>query len=314
MIILYGEKQYCKDLQILFMEGYLILHLCINNKHKIIMKKIIICISTLFLISCAGDMGKREAAAVSSQASTPTIDESKVGATSTNNDILSIDNPKLIKQAEMRMEVESLKEKTDAIKLIISNYKGYISSMNFSNTYSTSENSLIIKIPSNQFDLTIDAISKQAKYLESKTIRIDDVSEEYIDVEARIKTKLEVEQRYLDILRNKAKTVKDVLEAEEQLRLIREEIEAKQARLNVLKNQVAYSTLTLSVYEKIDVKNAPEPNELSFFKKTGNALKGGWEFIEVLFLGALYIWPIWILLFIGIYFYRKRSRARKKIS
>ncbi len=280
------------------------------------MKKILLIPSLFILISCGPSAAeKNEAPSVATTSKEASLAQLEADASKTaSNDILSIDNPKLIKQAEMRMEVENLKEKTDAIKAIISSYKGYISSMNFNNTYSTSENSLIIKIPSDQFDLAIDGISKQAAYLESKTIRIDDVSEEYVDVEARIKTKLEVEQRYLDILRNKAKTVKDVLEAEEQLRLIREEIEAKQARLNVLKNQVAFSTLTLSVYEKIDVRNAPEPNELSFFKKIANALKGGWEFIEILFLGVLYIWPLWIILFIGIYFFRKRRMAKKKMG
>jgi hypothetical protein len=230
------------------------------------------------------------------------------------SDILSIDNPKLIKQAEIRMEVEDLKLQTETIKQIANTYKGYISSMNFTNNYATSENTLIIKIPSESFDKVIDEMSKHAKYIESKNIAIQDVSEEYVDVEARIKTKLEVEQRYLDILRTKSKTVKDVLDAEEQLRIIREEIEAKQARLIVLKNQVAYSTLNLTLYQRIEVSNAPEANEASFLYKLKNAFQGGWDVIVWLFLAILYVWPIWIILFISIYFFRKRRAFKKKTS
>jgi Domain of unknown function (DUF4349) len=234
--------------------------------------------------------------------------------TDDKSDILSIDNPKLIKQAEIRMEVADLKLQTEIIKQIASNYKGYISSMNFTNNYATSENTLIIKIPSESFDKVIDEMSKHAKYIESKNIAIQDVSEEYVDVEARIKTKLEVEQRYLDILRTKSKTVKEVLDAEEQLRIIREEIEAKQARLNVLKNQVAYSTLNLTLYQRIEVSNAPEANEASFLNKLKNAFQGGWDVIVWLFLAVLYVWPIWIILFISIYFFRKRRAFKKKTS
>jgi hypothetical protein len=231
-----------------------------------------------------------------------------------NSDILSINSPKLIKQAEIRMEVLDLKLQTESIKQVANAYKGYISSMNFTNNYATSENTLIIKIPSDNFDKVIDEISKQAKYIESKNIAIQDVSEEYVDVEARIKTKLEVEQRYLDILRTKSKTVKDVLDAEEQLRIIREEIEAKQARLNLLKNQVAYSTLHLTLYQRIEVSNAPEANEASFLYKLKNAFQGGWDVIVWLFLAILYIWPIWIILFISVYFFRKRRAFKKKTS
>jgi Domain of unknown function (DUF4349) len=230
------------------------------------------------------------------------------------SDILSIDNPKLIKQAEIRMEVADLKLQTETIKQIANTYKGYISSMNFTNNYASSENTLIIKIPSESFDKVIDEMGKQAKYIESKNIAIQDVSEEYVDVEARIKTKLEVEQRYLDILRTKSKTVKDVLDAEEQLRIIREEIEAKQARLNMLKNQVAYSTLNLTLYQRIEVSNAPEANEASFLYKLKNAFQGGWDVIVWLFLAILYIWPIWIILFVSIYFFRKRRALKKKSS
>jgi Domain of unknown function (DUF4349) len=230
------------------------------------------------------------------------------------SDILSIDNPKLIKQAEIRMEVEDLKLQTKSIKQIASAYKGYISSMNFTNNYASAENTLIIKIPSESFDKVIDEMSTYGKYIESKNISIQDVSEEYVDVESRIKTKLEVEQRYLDILRTKSKTVKDVLDAEEQLRIIREEIEAKQARLNVLKNQVAYSTLNLTLYQRIEVSNAPEANEASFLNKLKNALKGGWEFIEWAFLALLYVWPLWIILFVSIYFLKKRRVFKKKTN
>jgi hypothetical protein len=278
------------------------------------MKKILLIFGLALSISSCSNKAFEDSVPQGKTVSTNANAEAAALKEESKSDILSIDNPKLIKQAEIRMEVEDLKLQTETIKQIANTYKGYISSMNFTNNYATSENTLIIKIPSENFDKVIDEMSKHAKYIESKTIAIQDVSEEYVDVEARIKTKLEVEQRYLDILRTKSKTVKDVLDAEEQLRIIREEIEAKQARLNVLKNQVAYSTLNLTLYQRIEVSNAPEANEASFLYKLKNAFQGGWDVIVWLFLAILYVWPIWIILFISIYFFRKRRAFKKKTS
>jgi hypothetical protein len=278
------------------------------------MKKVLLIFSLALFISACGHNAMEDSSPLGKAISKNANSEAAVSKEESKSDILSIDNPKLIKQAEIRMEVEDLKIQTETIKQIANTYKGYISSMNFTNNYATSENTLIIKIPSESFDKVIDEMSKHAKYIESKNIAIQDVSEEYVDVEARIKTKLEVEQRYLDILRTKSKTVKDVLDAEEQLRIIREEIEAKQARLNVLKNQVAYSTLNLTLYQRIEVSNAPEANEASFLYKLKNAFQGGWDVIVWLFLAILYVWPIWIILFISIYFFRKRRAFKKKTS
>ncbi len=52
------------------------------------------------------------------------------------------------------------------------------------------------------------------------------MTSEYIDFEARLKTKLAVKERYELILRNKAKSVKDLLDVEEKLQRIQEEIES----------------------------------------------------------------------------------------
>ena len=73
--------------------------------------------------------------------------------------------------------------------------------------------------------------------MQRKNVSVQDVTEEYLDIEARLKTKKEVEARYIEILKSKTKTVEDVLKAEEQIRIIREEIEAREGRLNYLKNQ-----------------------------------------------------------------------------
>ncbi len=138
-----------------------------------------------------------------------------------------------------------------------------------------------------------------------------DVSEEYVDLQSRLKTKLEVKQRYDDILRTKAKTVEDILLAEEKLRMLQEEIEAAQGRLQFLSSKVALSTIQVDLYETVAFQEAPESYTKSFGANALEGIGGGWQLVQYILLALLYIWPI-LFLGVGIVLYwkwRKKKRA-----
>src|SRR5690606_18336536 len=80
-------------------------------------------------------------------------------------------------------------------------------------------------------------------------VNAQDVTEEYYDLETRLKTKKEVEARYIEILKSKAKTVEEILIAEDKIRYLREEIEAVEGRLRLLKNKVGLSTIQIEIYQ-----------------------------------------------------------------
>ncbi|MBQ0740603.1 DUF4349 domain-containing protein, partial [Aquimarina celericrescens] len=90
----------------------------------------------------------------------------------------------------------------------------------------------------NNFDIVLDSICKTAEFVDFKNISTIDVTEEYVDITSRLKTKVEVKQRYETILRTKAKTVEDILMAEEKLSKLQEEIESAQGRLKYLGSKV----------------------------------------------------------------------------
>ncbi|HWY36385.1 MAG TPA: DUF4349 domain-containing protein, partial [Nitrosopumilaceae archaeon] len=148
-------------------------------------------------------------------------------------------------------------------------------------------------------------------YTNYKNVRSDDVTAEYVDIETRLKTKKEVEQRYIDILRNKAKTVRDVLDAENEIRIIHEEIEAKTGRLNFLKDQVAFSTINLDFYQVTKVTGQPDRVEYSYLSEAGDAFKVGWDGLKRLVIGLIYIWPMYLIGFL-LYWGIKRFLLKKK--
>lgn len=214
---------------------------------------------------------------------------------------------KIIKEANCRIKVVNVEEATLLAKKIATKYKGYISDQRFTNTNYSKENRFTIKIPQNDFDTVLDSICGIAEFVEFKNISTIDVTEEYIDITSRLKTKFEVKQRYETILKNKAKTVEDVLMAEEKLSKLQEEIESAQGRLNYLGNKVVYSTIQLDIYETIIPKEQPEGYILGFFDKAKKGLSFGWAVIETLTLSLFYIWPL-LIIGILVFAYFKWSR------
>ncbi len=210
---------------------------------------------------------------------------------------------KIIKNATARMKVKSVKETTQRAKQIVAEYQGYVSDERYTNTNHTQENRFTIRIPQKYFDTVIEKICESAEFMDYKNISTIDVTEEYIDLNARLKTKLEVKQRYETILRTNAKTVKDILATEEKLNQIQEEIEAAQGRLSYLSSQVVFSTIQLDLYELVIPKKIPEHYTPGFLNRVQVGLSFGWSLIEYFVLVLFYIWPFLILgMLIFVYF------------
>ncbi|TNJ47088.1 DUF4349 domain-containing protein [Tamlana fucoidanivorans] len=216
-------------------------------------------------------------------------------------------SPKIIKEGFLRFETQDLDKTFSQISNSLTAYKGYIQNDYTNKSYNRISRHLIVRIPTEQFQNTVDAISKDVTYFDSKRISTKDVTEEFIDLEARLKTKKTLEKRYLELL-DKAKTVEDVLNIERELSKIREEIEAKEGRIKYLQNKVSFSTLDIEFYKYTD----EAPVTLSYGSKMWNALKSGFNGISLFFLGLLHIWPFILILAFSIFFFRKWLKKRKK--
>ncbi|WP_203256588.1 DUF4349 domain-containing protein [Hyunsoonleella ulvae] len=213
---------------------------------------------------------------------------------------------KVIKTAYLKFETQDLEQSHSQILKAIKASKGFIQDDNSNKSYNTLTRHLIIRIPSSNFQTAIDSISKNVSFFDSKRISAKDVTEEFIDLEARLKAKQTLEKRYLELL-NKAKNVKEILEIERELSDIREEIEAKQGRLKYLQNKVSLSTIDIEFYKL----SSEAPIAKSYGTKMWNAIKGGADGISIFFLGILYIWPLIIIIIIGIFLLRRWMKKRK---
>jgi hypothetical protein len=218
-----------------------------------------------------------------------------------------IQEQKIIKTGRLTYETQDIEAAyTKIMQLAIQN-KGLVQNDNSGKGYNRIFRNLVIRIPSENFQSFIDGVSEGVSYFDQKEISREDVSEEFVDLEARLKAKRELEKRYLDLLKQ-AKNVKDMLEIERELSNIREEIEAKQGRLQFLQNRVSMSTVNIEFYKLTSETGVTQ----SYGQKMINSLKGGWDGISVFFLGILYLWPLFLLILIGVLVLRKIIRRKKK--
>ncbi len=210
----------------------------------------------------------------------------------------------IIKTANYRIQVKNVDESSRRANQLATKHGGYVSESALTNSNYEITNAITIRVPASRFDSLLDELGGEAIFTQYKRISSQDVTEEYVDISIRLKTKKEVRDRYVDILRNKAKTVADVLQAEEQIRIIQEEIEAKEGRLRYLKDQVGMSTVHLELYQEIEYKPEPDVYRRSFWSKVVSGLENGWELLQGIVIFLINIWPILILG--GLVFWRRR--------
>jgi hypothetical protein len=217
----------------------------------------------------------------------------------------------LIKTGSLNFAVKDFDTAYKSIITKIHNSHGYIV-----NEYSqeSKNTNLEIKVPIASFHKLFELIEQEADqdYLITKSVRSQDVTEEYFDVETRIKSKKAIESRYLDIL-SMAKNVEEILMVESQLGNIRTEIEQAEGRLQYLKNRSNYSTINLAIYEfKVaEVKPTKPIEKPSLASKIKDSIIMGWGQVESLLLLLISNWFA-ILVACGVGYYAKRKYLKHR--
>lgn len=197
---------------------------------------------------------------------------------------------KTIFTASISLEVKEFKAAVDEVSSIASRYGGYISD-SFMNNEGVGRKTgyVIVRVSERNFDAAIADLEKVGDVL-NKNISGQDVTEEYIDLEARIANLTLEEQRYQDILK-KAEKVEDLLAIERELSRVRGEIESMQGRLNYLKNRVDLATITVNLAEPEVVVHE------SKFKQAWNAaIEGFLATIRGMVILAGYLFPLLLIL------------------
>jgi hypothetical protein len=258
----------------------------------------LLCLLTIF--SCERSRNNMEISA-DKEVSTLKLNEEPAPA---GNENIVIER-KIIKEGEITFETADVKATRLLILNAVSEFKGYVSNDNVFDFTEKIEYKITIRVPAVNFDPLLNKISESAERLDSKSINALDVTEEYIDIEARLKTKKELENRYKELLKQ-AKTVDEMLSIEREIGTLRTEIESTEGRLKYLNDRVSLSTLNVTFYEK-------SASAFGFTTKFGHAVKNGWTNLLWFLIALTNLWPfllIGLALAVSVIQY-KRIRKRK---
>jgi hypothetical protein len=119
------------------------------------------------------------------------------------------------------------------------------------------KNSITLRVPSEKFRELLEQVEGLGSVAD-RQVKAEDVTDQFIDLEARLRNAKNVEARLRDLLA-KAKDVKEALEVERELKRLGEEIERFEGRLQYLKKLIAFSTVTVEFSTKATVPTDLEP-------------------------------------------------------
>jgi hypothetical protein len=210
-------------------------------------------------------------------------------------------NRKIIKDAEITLEVDSPLETQRRVTSIAESQDGFVVTSESKQRQADDPSqrvidvTLIIRVPSSQFGPTRDAILGLSQHILDNKNTGQDVTEEFIDLEARIRTQRALEAQFLEIMKQ-AREVVDALEVQRQIADVRTEIEKLEGRKRFLENRSSLSTITVNLKSPTTIVVTPT----GFGRDVKEAAKESVEIARgiILFLIRLVIVMIPIFLFI----------------
>ena len=211
---------------------------------------------------------------------------------------------KIIRNADITIEVASTTEAQHSVTSIAEARGGFVVTSEAIQRKSTdpaqriTDFKLVVRIPANQFGVALDEIKKLASNILEEKATGQDVTEEFIDLEARIKTQKALEIQFLEIMKQ-AKKIEDALEVQRQIAEVRTQIEQLEGRKRFLENRSNLATMTVNV-------QAPRPVITTTPTGFGHSLREAIsESVElgsgmILFFVRFVIVALPVLLFLGL--------------
>lgn len=191
-------------------------------------------------------------ASVSSRGSTPDTSTVSLASISTVYAATEAIDRKIIRNGELTLETDSPTEGLRKITAAAESHGGFVVTSEFKQNpvaagAKPSQGVVVVaRVPATQFASALDQIRNAGERVIQERISGQDVSEEYLDLEARLRTKKALEAQFLEIMKQ-ARKVEDALEVQRELADVRTEIEQLEGRRRFLENQAALSTITTTL-------------------------------------------------------------------
>lgn len=172
----------------------------------------------------------------------------------------------IIYTGSVSLSVQDFSEIPQRIVALVRERGGYVANSNLSlDATSPRHGTWTIRLVGDQFDGFVESI-RGLGVITSASSNSQDVTQEFYDLEARIRNKQQQEARILKHMETSTRNLDEIFKVEQELSRVREEVERLQGRLRVLQDVTALSTITLQVNEF--VQPTPTPPVLAVISPT----------------------------------------------
>ncbi len=281
----------------------------------------------VFLLSNCGQGDRERSRQSESAPSTAMADStalSSVAAESKGNDLF-------IRTADLKFEVQNVRQATFAIEDIVRQYGGYVSFTRLESEKMQirrvvlSEDSVLeitdyrvfnemsLRIPNHKLDSTLRTISPLVVFLDFRNITATDMGLEILTKQLESKRLSKHETRLENAIDNKGQKLNQIADTEDKLLENQTQADQSQIEKQKIMQDIAYSTVKMYIYQPAQTRKQMLENmdntdryDLPFFTKLADSFSVSWKAFLSLVLWAVRIW--WILLVLGVagfWFYKK---------
>lgn len=225
---------------------------------------------------------------------------------------------KILRNADIDLEADSPEQAQEKITSIAEMKGGFVveSQQSMSNIKANDRDivTMTVRVPSEKFSETLDEIRKTSARVISENVKGEDVTEEYIDIEAQLKAKKALEAQFMEIMK-RANQVDEALEVQSELADVRGEIEKIEGRKRFLENQSSLSTIKISLRTAQVIASSTEGFGGRFVEAFDAGMKVATGFVLGLVTFLIAILPFTLLVglpttLIFRYFWRKQGRPK----
>lgn len=205
---------------------------------------------------------------------------------------------KLIQNGALSLVVDRVEDSVTKLAGIAGKLGGRVDSANVDNSGGAAKKhaTIVMRVPSVNFGAAMEQVKGIASKVQSENISTEDITEKFIDMQARLKNLRAEETQYLEIMQ-KAVRIDDVLSVAQRLYMVREQIEQLQGQMNYLSRQVDMSVITvdLSSDPDIDPANVVWHPSTTLKEAVNGLLEGFYGFLKVVIYFVVYLLPLLIL-------------------
>jgi hypothetical protein len=188
---------------------------------------------------------------------------------------------------------------------IAGTFHGYVESSSQSQGDKSRSGTLLIRVPSENFDATMRALGNLGN-IDSQSVSGQDVSSQFVDLEARLRT-WEAQEAVFIHLMHKANSINQTLQIQRQLQDVQMQIEQIKGELHQLHDQTTLATIDVTIHEPgvVPVKPQPVSARPSLSEAWSKALNGLLGVLYTVVVGLGYLLPVGAIVLLGIYVWRR---------